>query len=546
VVITTLCCSTACLDFKKKNPRDGELVQVFHYGGPGDDRATAITSLDDGGFVMAGIHGGGEVFDGIDLGDPIGAPDAFVSRMDRLGNPVWVVKIAAAVQNAGLSRVFPHFVAIGGNDTVVVGTKVDAKKASVELVGSGVTNEFDLSYQPESAPAERFMGALIFAFDLTDGQLLWQSVNGPGCITAGDSGSVMVYVAGVIEKTTLVYLDVNLDGGVNGDDVAFPTNLDCSGTLGDYQFLAAYTVDDGEICWAVPVVGCSKGFDLAVEAGHLALAGRFENGLGFVTNPDEPSHTDTDFTWECEGTDAGPAWECEEIVGVGDSMDTFVAYLDAEDGAAEWARRIGGSTGNDAGFGVTFTSDGLVVAGTFETRVEVCEDEECSSAETVLETSGGGGMFLAKYSPIGELVWATHAEAELAPESAHYKKFSLEATESGGLIVGGGFSGTATFGPGGPGAVVLESFGGEGEPFIVRYNPDSTLRWARSECGKNAEGAIHAVAPVTLAGEQIFLAAGGFEGTAIFGAGEANQTTLVSEAALPGDQDIFVLQLRDE
>ena len=72
--------------------------------------------------------------------------------------------------------------------------------------------------------------------------------------------------------------------------------------------------------------------------------------------------------------------------------------------------------------------------------------------------------------------------------------------------------------------------------FVAQYAPDGTLLWARSAGGGGSGHDHGAGISVDAAGNA--LVTGHFEGSATFGAGEANETTLTGA----GGHDIFVTQ----
>lgn len=82
----------------------------------------------------------------------------------------------------------------------------------------------------------------------------------------------------------------------------------------------------------------------------------------------------------------------------------------------------------------------------------------------------------------------------------------------------------------------LTSAGGT-DIFVARYDRDGNLKWAESAGGAGADEG-RGIAVSDLSGE-VFVA-GGFQGTATFDLGGANETTLTSA----GLQDIFVAQYR--
>jgi hypothetical protein len=549
LAVAATCVVVGCLDSEKKSFKDGDLVQVFQYGGPGDDFATAIVPLDDGGFVITGLQGGGEVFDGIDFGDlkEGETTKAFIARLDLYGNLVWVVSVTGidpltdAVQRA---RFF--FAAVKKGDRVVVGGNIGGETATVENYLTGSSTTINLMYDTEINPEPLQMGAASLAFDIDDGEFLWHNLNGrTGFLYDGVIGGDEVFVVGGMFSTYEIYLDVNVDTVSHADILEFEEAYSCDIAYGGQSFVASYGLDTGDLNWAVPLLGCARGYDLALQGGSLALTGGFSGTLGFVVDPEPPNPIE-----ETEPIPDSNRLEIDAVDEEANEYDAFVARLDVGDGAVHWARWIGGEAGDDYGLGVTFTSDDhVVVAGAFKDAAHVCKDQHCESSDLLETGPGMPAMFLAGYkTDSGTGSWSALAEVELETFVPLLERFSIVSLDNGGFVVGGGFKGTATFDPGGPSTVVLESHGqvGESDPFIARYGADGTLSWARSECGEDASGSIHYVESSTIAGELNIFAVGGFEGNAVFGAGEPNETALVSAPGSAKEEDVFVMQVRDE
>ena len=147
--------------------------------------------------------------------------------------------------------------------------------------------------------------------------------------------------------------------------------------------------------------------------------------------------------------------------------------------------------------------------------------------ETGLYTNGGYDIFVARYNADGTLAWAKQAGGTGSDFS-----YSIASLGEGSCVVTGYFTGIATFGKDEPNETVLDSVTENSMIFVARYNPDGTLAWAKKAGGLNLDKA-RAVAATGSGGSAI---TGKFKATAVFGEGEANETTL--EASL--NYDIFV------
>lgn len=63
----------------------GQIVWVQQFGGPGEDKAHAIAATDDGGFVVAGVHGAG-----LTSVESAGGYDGWVASFDAAGEQRWI------------------------------------------------------------------------------------------------------------------------------------------------------------------------------------------------------------------------------------------------------------------------------------------------------------------------------------------------------------------------------------------------------------------------------------------------------------------------
>lgn len=98
----------------------------------------------------------------------------------------------------------------------------------------------------------------------------------------------------------------------------------------------------------------------------------------------------------------------------------------------------------------------------------------------------------------------------------------------GGALVTGSFRGTATFDAGGPAQTSLNAVGTfEDDLFVARYRADGSLMWVRRDGGSGNDRGTR----IVLAPDGGAVVAGTFQGSATFGLGVANQTTLVSSQA---------------
>jgi hypothetical protein len=117
---------------------------------------------------------------------------------------------------------------------------------------------------------------------------------------------------------------------------------------------------------------------------------------------------------------------------------------------------------------------------------------------------------------LGDVAWAAQVGGG-GNDALH----SVAACADGGTLAVGLFTGTAFFSPSFPSDLALVSAGG-GDAFVARYGADGVLLWAKRAGGAGSDE-FSAVAALP---DGSFLVAGIASDGAVFGAGEANETTL--------------------
>jgi Thrombospondin type 3 repeat/Beta-propeller repeat len=273
-------------------------------------------------------------------------------------------------------------------------------------------------------------------------------------------------------------------------------------SAGDWDIFVAKYDPDGALIWAKRAggSGLDRGNGIATDsAGNSYVTGRFNGTATFGLAPN--------FT----------------IITTVGGDDVFVAKYDPN-GTLEWARRAGGA-GADQAWGIAIDSAGhSYVSGSFSGTATFGLD---FPTETTLTAAGLQDIFVAKYGAGGALVWANRAGSTGFDEGR-----DIAADGAGNSYVSGNLSGTATFGAGEPNETTLSSAGGL-DTFVARYDASGALLWAKRAGGTGADDGGFGIA---LDGAGNSYASGRFRGTATFGAGEPNQTTLSSA----GDLDFFV------
>lgn len=152
-----------------------------------------------------------------------------------------------------------------------------------------------------------------------------------------------------------------------------------------------------------------------------------------------------------------------------------------------WAKRAGGANSGDAATATALDSSGNVyVAGNFQGAATFGQGE---ANQTTLNASGNDDLFVAKYNSSGALLWARHGAAGTALDRAA----GVAVDGLGNIYVTGFFQGSTTFGPGSVSPATLISAGGD-DLFVAKFNSNGVLQWAqRSGGGAQDRGAGIAV-----------------------------------------------------
>ena len=247
-----------------------------------------------------------------------------------------------------------------------------------------------------------------------------------------------------------------------------------------------------------------------------------ENALGIAVDGAGNSYV-TGIFGSFSSATFGPGETNETTLTSAGFEDIFVAKYDAS-GALVWAKRAGG-TGLDVGVGIAVDGSGnSYVTGFFRDSATFGPGE---TNETTLTSAGDGlgTIFVAKYDASGDLVWAKRAGGR--QDSGN----GIALDGSGNSYVTGSFADSAIFGPGETNETTLTS-AGIFNIFVAKYDASGDLVWAKRAGGSSFDLGIG----IAVDGARNSYVTGLFGGSATFGLGETNQTTLTSA----GSGDIFV------
>lgn len=191
-------------------------------------------------------------------------------------------------------------------------------------------------------------------------------------------------------------------------------------------------------------------------------------------------------------------------------------------GAYDWAKLTGSRTGDDLTWDITTDASGNVyVTGKFAGDTI---DLDPGPGEQIAVSKGGEDIFLSKFNPAGQLLWAKTIGGPNDDESR-----SVVVDEDDNVWITGTFTSTVDFDPG-AGVTNLSSQGAR-DIFLAKYSSAGNLQWAGAIGGASDDVANKmAVNPLT---GDIWIC-GGFESTADFDP-SATDFLLTSN----GGKDIF-------
>ena len=191
----------------------------------------------------------------------------------------------------------------------------------------------------------------------------------------------------------------------------------------------------------------------------------------------------------------------------------------------EWANGFGGIA-QDASYSLTADDQGnSYVTGSFVDTV----DFDPGSGTTELISNGASDIFIAKFDPAGQLIWARSIGGDASDMG-----ISIDIDASGNVLVGGLFQDTVDFDPG-PGVQELTIHAGSNlDIFILKLTAAGHFVWAQVFGDNGVEGGGYVT---TDDADNVYLS-GEYGGTIDFDFGPATHN-LTSN----GQSDIFVLAL---
>jgi hypothetical protein len=465
--------------FVAKYNASGNYVWAKGMGGTGNDNGYAVAVDASGNSYITGYFSGTADLDpgaGVQNIISTGYNDIFLAKYDALGNYVWAKSIGGANNDQG------------------AGLAIDA--AGNSYVTGFYTGPFPVDFDPAAGTQNLLTpsGTDIFVAKYDGaGNYVWAKGIGG---TFPDEGT---YVA--IDASGRIY-----SAGVFGATVDFDPG---AGTV-------SFTAGLNTVSGFVLQLNNAGNYVWAKAIGGFSSLGSYEQGDGIKVDASGNSYVTGYFAGTVD-FDPGPATQHLTSAGY---YDIFLAKYDAS-GNYLWAKKMGGTTGNDMGSGLAVDASGnCYIVGHFYNTV----DFDPGAGTQNLSAAGNSDIFLAKYDASGNYVWAKSMGSTGADTG-----YAVAIDASGNSYITGTFIGTVDFDPG-VGTQDLSAAGGR-DIYLAKYDGAGSYVWAKS-MGGSTNDVAYGVA-IDAAGNSYIT--GSFMGTADFDPGAGTQNLSAA-----GGADIFL------
>lgn len=210
----------------------------------------------------------------------------------------------------------------------------------------------------------------------------------------------------------------------------------------------------------------------------------------------------------------GEATHPDNILTSAGLRDAFLVKYNTS-GALQWARKAGGDTDSDISGGIVLVENKLYWTGRVRGTAGFSGDAVAIA---------GAEAFIAQYSESGQF---QQVATSITVPGGHDDLGNIVADAANNLYIAGTFRGITDVNGG-----YLRAESGSDDAFLVKYNAQRQLQWARRIGGAGTDKAFG----LAIGGDHLYLT-GSFEGTINFNTpSEQTSNTLVSA----GGQDAFV------
>jgi len=332
------------------------------------------------------------------------------------------------------------------------------------------------------------------------------------------------------------------------------TNYSAAGTGEATDLFLAKYASDGALLWVRGAGGgeFDEAYGVALDAaGDAYLTGYFHGAATFgATNISGLSNTNHIFVAKCDAAGnflwiravAGDAEAQGSSIAVDQATNLYVAGFFAGNISLGQTNYSAAGTGEatdlfiakyDPAGNVLWARQAGGAGADLGTGVAVDEMGHVYLTGKITGNASFGGnlvaargadLFLAKYDPAGELLWVTHAGGNNSIFGDAGQGVALDA--AGDVYVAGFISGTANFG------ATNVTTSGLDDLFLAKFNPSGDLIWVRQAGGANLDIAF----ALAIDRADHICMTGFFVDTAVFGS-----TNLTATSPNP-DRDVFVVK----
>ena len=379
-------------------------------GGLKHEEAYSVSTDDIGNFVVSGNFRSTSLTFGNTTLTNKGGDDIFVVKYDPNGSVLWAKSVG------GINNDLAYGVSIDTSGNIVI-TGVFSSPSltigSTTFTNSGDFDIFVIKYDP-------------------NGNVLWaKSAGGINsdiayCVSTDVSGNIVV--TGTFSSPTLTFGSTSL-ANKGSDDI----------------FVVKYDLN-GNILWAKSAGGLNEEYSFYVStdvSGNIVLTGTFSSPT--------------------------LSFDSTTLTRIG--RNTFVVKYDPN-GNVLWAKSTDGNNW-DVSYSVSTDVNGNIILAGYTGSPTL------TFGSTTLTNKGGDDIFVVKYDPIGNVLWAKSVggiNSDVAEE--------ISTDASGNIVVVGYFNSITLS----SGTTSLTNNGGY-DIFIIKYDPNGNILWANSVGGVNTDAA---------------------------------------------------------
>jgi hypothetical protein len=354
--------------------------------------------------------------------------NCFISKIDSLGNLIWVKQFTGATSKDDSKG---KFISIDKNNNLLI---------SGDFTG---TIDFDPGIGSYNLTSKGITDAFICKFS-TSGSLIWANPYG-GINSSFQNLKMLADVNGNI------LISAGFTGTIDFDPGAGTNNITSQGSI-DVAITKLNT--NGVLQWVRTIGGSNSDYGVSLindSVGNVFCLGAFSGSVDF--DPGTGVFNMTTSTSNIE--------------------DIFICKL-TSNGIYQWAKQIGGGTAHIGSHIIIDNIGNLYCTGAFQGTV----DFDPGLGAVNLSSNGQIDVFVMKLNNTGSLIWAKQIGG-LGGESAK----SLSIDLAGDLYINGYFDNRLDFDPSN-GVFELSALGNI-DMFLFKLSKNGIFQWAK-QCGGSA------------------------------------------------------------